>query len=104
MTMLVSRAVSTATRPVHMTSPTTFLSAIRLNVERLCDAPVFHFLPSGDVDASMESLSFGALDARARAVAAHLAELDLVGQRALLLYAPGLDFMVAFVACLYSGV
>ncbi|HVR10131.1 MAG TPA: fatty acyl-AMP ligase, partial [Thermoanaerobaculia bacterium] len=47
------------------------------------------------------TLSFAALDRQARAVAAHLGE-DAAGERALLLYPPGLDFIVAFLGCLYA--
>ena len=51
-----------------------------------------------------ESLSFRGLDGRARAVAARLRERYDPGDRALLLFHPGLDFVIAFLGCLYSGV
>ena len=47
------------------------------------------------------TVSFAALDRQARAVAALLGE-DAAGERALLLYPPGLDFIVAFLGCLYA--
>ena len=47
-------------------------------------------------------LSYGELDRRARAVAARLG-LRARGERALLLYPPGLDFIAAFFGCLYAG-
>ncbi len=49
-------------------------------------------------------LTYGELDRQARAIGAWLESLDLVGQRALLLYPPGLEFVAAFVGCLYAGV
>src|SRR5262245_3215722 len=49
------------------------------------------------------SLTFAELDARARAVAAALAERNLSGGRALLCYPPGLEFMVGLYASLYAG-
>ncbi len=41
---------------------------------------------------------------RARMVAAKLQAMGLAGQRALLLYPAGLDFIAAFFGCLYAGV
>ncbi len=42
-------------------------------------------------------------DRKARAVAARLMELGMEGERALLLFPPGLDFIAAFFGCLYAG-
>jgi 8-amino-7-oxononanoate synthase len=44
------------------------------------------------------------LDEQARAIAAKLVSMGLVGERALLLYPAGLDFIAAFFGCLYAGV
>jgi 8-amino-7-oxononanoate synthase len=49
-------------------------------------------------------LTYRELDRRARAIGAWLEANDLVGERALLLYPPGLDFVAAFFGCLYAGV
>ena len=49
-------------------------------------------------------LTYAELDGRARAIGAWLESLGLVGQRALLLYPPGLEFITAFFGCLYAGV
>ncbi|HEV7786800.1 MAG TPA: fatty acyl-AMP ligase, partial [Thermoanaerobaculia bacterium] len=49
-------------------------------------------------------LSYADLDRRALAIAARLQELGGAGQRALLLYPPGLEFVAAFLGCLYGGV
>ena len=43
------------------------------------------------------------LDERARAVAASLQEMGEAGDRALVIYAAGLDFLVGFFGCLYAG-
>src|SRR5947209_3517018 len=48
------------------------------------------------------ALCFGELDARARAVAAALQAHGAAGERALLLFPPGLDFVVAFLGALYA--
>ena len=49
-------------------------------------------------------LTYAGLDRRARAIAAALAGAVPPGERALLLYPPGLEFVAAFFGCLYAGV
>lgn len=48
-------------------------------------------------------LTYAGLDERARAIAARLQALGAEGERVLLLYAPGLEFVAAFFGCLYAG-
>ena len=50
------------------------------------------------------SLTFGQLKASATTFAARIAERALPGERAILLFQPGLDFIVAFFGCLQAGV
>ena len=50
-----------------------------------------------------DSLTYGQLDERARAVAGLLAGRDAGGRTVLLLLEPGLDFVAAFFGCLYAG-
>lgn len=49
-------------------------------------------------------LTYGELDARVRAVGAELRRVTRPGARAAILCPTGVDFVVGFVACLYSGV
>ena len=58
------------------------------------------------VDGESEEISwtYADLDRRARAIGAWLQSLGLQGERALLLYPAGLDFIAAFFGCLYAGV
>lgn len=49
-------------------------------------------------------LTFAKLDERARALGAYLTERKLKNQRAILIYAPNEEFIVAFMGCLYAGV
>lgn len=52
-----------------------------------------------------EAITYGGLDRRARALARHLQELGLTpGERALLAFPTGLDFLVSLFACAYAGV
>jgi acyl-CoA synthetase (AMP-forming)/AMP-acid ligase II len=60
------------------------------------------FLP--DRGGERTQLTYGDLYARARAVALRLAEHGRRGDRAALLFPPGLDFVVAFFGCLLAGV
>jgi acyl transferase domain-containing protein/acyl-CoA synthetase (AMP-forming)/AMP-acid ligase II/acyl carrier protein len=62
----------------------------------------FVFLPDGENEGP--SLTFSQLDERARAIAVRLQSQSAPGDRALLLYPPGLEFMAAFFGCLYAGV
>ncbi|MBW4457030.1 MAG: AMP-binding protein [Nostoc indistinguendum CM1-VF10] len=62
----------------------------------------FTFLQDGETEAG--SLTYQKLDRHARVIAAYLQSLDATGERALLLYPPGLEFITAFFGCLYAGV
>ncbi|MFL5666965.1 MAG: condensation domain-containing protein, partial [Ktedonobacteraceae bacterium] len=59
--------------------------------------------PNGEVGEE-ERYTYAKLDQQARAIAAHLQELGLEGERGLLLYPPGLEYIAAFFGCLYAGV
>ena len=62
----------------------------------------YTFLADGESDE--QQLTYAALQSRARAVAAHLQTQGLAGQRALLVYQPGLDYIIGLLGCLYAGV
>ena len=49
------------------------------------------------------SLTYEQLDQRASAIAAWLQHLHATGERVLLLYPPGLEYITAFWGCLYAG-
>src|SRR5690348_12217276 len=83
--------------------PATLTEVLRGWAERQPNKRLYTFLAIGDGEAG-EQLSYGDLNRQARALAARLRELRLVGERALLLYPPGLEFITAFLGCLYAGV
>lgn len=64
--------------------------------------PAYTFLVDGERDE--RTLTFAELAFRARRVAAAMLEQGEAGGRALLLYQPGLDFLIGFFACLYARV
>ncbi|MEM7030890.1 MAG: fatty acyl-AMP ligase, partial [Chloroflexota bacterium] len=48
-------------------------------------------------------MTYGQLDVQARTIAAYLQATGMTGERALLVYQPGLDYLAAFMGCLYAG-
>lgn len=75
---------------------------LRQRARDQADESAFVFLGSDGGEAN--SLTYGELDEASRAVAAELHRLRVAGERALLLYPPGLEFVTAFFGCLYAGV
>ncbi len=64
--------------------------------------PAYTYLEDGEAQGG--SLSWADLDRQARTIAAHLSAVTARGERALLLFPAGLDFIAAFFGCLYAGV
>ncbi|RKG66806.1 amino acid adenylation domain-containing protein, partial [Corallococcus exercitus] len=64
-------------------------------------APLYTFL--GESDGEETVWSAADLDVRARRIATALRERGAVGERVLLLYPPGLDYVAGFFGCLYAG-
>src|SRR5580704_11327929 len=84
---------------------TEFSSLVDVLRHRAAEQPddaAYIFLP--DRGAERLSLSFAELYSRARTVAMSLVERGQKGDTAVLLFSPGLDFIVAFFACLLAGV
>jgi amino acid adenylation domain-containing protein len=82
-------------------SPQTFMEAFRQRAaERPC-RQAFTFLPHGEGERL--SITYAELERRARGVAGWLQENRLAGERVLLLYPPGLEYVSAFLGCLEAG-
>ncbi len=79
-----------------------FLSIAMAHAEKTPDALAYIYLIDGEDQ--QVSITFGELDRQARAFAATLQKISKPGDRALLLYPSSLDFVVAFMGCLYAGV
>jgi acyl-CoA synthetase (AMP-forming)/AMP-acid ligase II len=62
---------------------------------------IFTYLIDGDIEGA--HLTFAALDQQARAIGVLLQSYRASGERALLLYPAGLEFIPAFFGCLYAG-
>jgi 8-amino-7-oxononanoate synthase/acyl carrier protein len=83
---------------------TNFLDRLRYWAVAQPDRVAYRFLERGEIDDQIQILTTAQLDERVRAVAAKLMSMGMLGQRALLMYPPGLDFVIAFYACHYAGV
>lgn len=87
------------------TTPTTLPTIVDALQSRAAEAPqrrAYEFLP--DDAGEPTTLSYGELARAADAVAAQLLERCERGDRAILVYPPGLEFVVAFLGCLRAGV
>ncbi|MBI1890864.1 MAG: non-ribosomal peptide synthase/polyketide synthase [Burkholderiales bacterium] len=67
-------------------------------------AIAYRFLSYPASGASEETITYLELHQRARAIARHLLSVCRPGDRALMLYPSGLDFVCAYFGCLYAGV
>jgi acyl-CoA synthetase (AMP-forming)/AMP-acid ligase II len=79
----------------------TILDRLRSHAKHQPERLVYRFLRD---DGGSDTLTFGQLDRRVRGLAPRLREFAAPGDRALLLYPPGLEFIEAFLACLAAGV
>ena len=80
----------------------TFVDILRDRAQVSSDKIAYRFLVDGDKKEL--TLTYGQLHQRALAIAARLKDEAKPGDRALLLYPPGLEFICAFFGCLYAGV
>ncbi|MEM9905984.1 MAG: fatty acyl-AMP ligase, partial [Cyanobacteria bacterium P01_D01_bin.44] len=84
----------------------TFVDLLELRAHEQPDSLAYTFLNHGETHGETEDsrLSYRELSERVKAIAARLQSIQATGERALLLYPPGLDFVAAFLGCLYAGV
>ena len=81
-----------------------FVTHVRRQVERFGDTRAYTYLREVDRELVEERVTFTDLDADARAIAAWLAERPEADSPVLLLYIDGIDFLRAYLGCLYAGV
>ncbi|MDJ0690810.1 MAG: AMP-binding protein [Xenococcaceae cyanobacterium MO_188.B32] len=82
------------------TTATSLLDILSYRAQYQSDRQAYIFLQDGETESG--SLTYGELDRQARAIASQLQSWQ--GERALLLYPSGLEFITAFFGCLYAGV
>jgi acyl-CoA synthetase (AMP-forming)/AMP-acid ligase II/cytochrome P450/predicted RND superfamily exporter protein/acyl carrier protein len=86
---------------VHTREPT-LVDVVRRRAEHEPKRKAFTFIANGDQDES--TWDYEHLDQRTRAIAAVLAAHNLRGERAILLYPPGLDYIATINACMFANV
>jgi len=80
----------------------TICHVLRWRAEHQPQRWAYTYLRDGEEDAA--DITYGELDLRARAIAAAVQQRARPGDRALLLYPSGWEFIAAFLGCLYAGV
>lgn len=91
-----------ATEVQHFAEIPTLVDLLRWRAGQQAGQRAYTFL--GDGAGTACSLTYAELDSQARALGASLQALGMTGERALLLYPPGLEYIAAFFGCLYAGV
>ena len=84
------------------TAGSTLVGVLRTRADEAGDHLAYLYLEDGESEGGR--LTFSEVDRRARALAASLQSFLPPGERALLLYPQGLEYLIAFFGCLYAGV
>lgn len=82
--------------------PKTLVDILRWRAMNQGHKFAYRFLKDGECEE--DSMTYSELDQRAHSIGAELQESTKVGDRALILLSPGLDFIAAFFGCLYAKV
>jgi acyl-CoA synthetase (AMP-forming)/AMP-acid ligase II len=80
----------------------TLVDALRCRALRQPEQRIYTYLVDGESEEV--HVSYATLDRQARAIGALLQSYHVSGERALLFYPTGLEFIAAFFGCLYAGV
>ncbi len=89
-------------KPEQMGDVANLVGLLRARAVTHASQRLHTFLSEGETEA--DHLTYETLDHSARVIATDLQRMVGEGQRALLLYPPGLDFICAFFGCLYAGI
>jgi amino acid adenylation domain-containing protein/thioester reductase-like protein len=79
-----------------------FIQVLQWRAKHQADDLAYVFLEDGKTEEV--KITYGQIDRRARVIAEWLRRNGATGERALLLFPPGLDYITAFYGCLYAGV
>ncbi|MCX7419171.1 MAG: fatty acyl-AMP ligase [Planctomycetia bacterium] len=79
----------------------TLIDMLRQHAETIPERVLYTFLREND---QRETLTFAELDDRARTLAGAFLQHAAPGDRALMTYPPGLEFIEAFLGCFYAGI
>jgi acyl-CoA synthetase (AMP-forming)/AMP-acid ligase II/acyl carrier protein len=90
-----------STRPAETSQPTELVEAIRHQTQVRPADDALVFLRDGEEVAA--TVTYGELDSRLRAIAAGLQPRATAGDRVLLIYPPGIEYVLGFLGCIYAG-
>ncbi len=82
--------------------PSNLVDVLRFWADRVPAKDLFKFLTEGDLQGT--TITYATMDKIARSIASKLTEMGLSGERAVLLYPPGLEYIAGFFGCVYAGV
>lgn len=80
----------------------TFVDLLTYRAQHQPNRTAYTFLHRGEAEANR--LTYQQLEQQVKAIATRLQEIEATGKRALLLYSPGLEFIAAFLGCMYASV
>ncbi len=83
-------------------APSSLVEVLRWRALQHPDHLAYTFLADGETEDV--SITYGELDRQARAIGAYLQSMRVQGERALLLYPQGIEYIAAFFGCLYAKV
>lgn len=86
---------------LHHPKPENMVELLNLQAQKIEQDRLFFLNSSTSIE---EKLNYPSLRIRAQSIAARIQQHTQPGDRVLLIYQPGLDFICAFYACLYAGV
>ena len=86
-----------------LTAFRTFTELVLARTDALGPKDAFIFLPDDAKSSAPQNLTYSQLDEEARRIGSWLQETGAAGRQVLLLYPSGLEFIKAFVGCLYAG-
>lgn len=82
----------------------TIVDILRERAKKQSSEVVYSYLSYQNMnDMDLKSLTYMELDKEARKIGAYLQKMNLMEERAILLYPQGLEFIKAFYGCLYAG-
>ena len=87
--------------PLEVPSVSTLVDLLHLRATQQPDQIAYRFLQDGEQETTQ--LNYQQLEQRAQAIAKVLQQKAKPGDRVLLLYPSGLEFIVAFFGCMYAG-
>ncbi len=99
---MFTRSSRSSTLAPPFTEGTQLIDILELHAAARPSQVAYRFLDSKGTE--IASLDYAALEQRVHAIGSSLVAQGWQGQRALLLYPPGLEFIEAFLGCLWAGV